>query len=412
MSRIHEALKRAQQQRELTTHPDQPTDVAADTAGLDTGVTEMWTPEQPSDTADAAMLGMEVATLPPSSAAPASPEPADRQTYGSVLLPGFENAVHNNGDNGVAELQDFTSQPVLPGAPSSSTSEVTQPPSPATSDDGRPYVRLPEEIASVLAPSGDGSQSGVLPPPAGPISFARLRDRCSKPVWKPDLETMLFLDSKPQRKGSEEFRSFRTRLYQLRAKQALTRILVSSPLPSEGKTFVAANLAQVLARQYGRRVLLIDGDLRLSSLHRFLGAPSTPGLTDYLRGAADVFSIMQMAPTGNLYFIPGGTAASNASELIALPRLRQLFEQVSACFDWVIVDSPPVIPIADAVALANHCDGVVLVINSGTTPFEMAAKSCQDLRHRPLLGVVLNRVAAKASSGRYYYEHYAYGKKR
>lgn len=408
MSRIHEALKRAQQQRELSSQQD---GIIPDATGLDAGVAGGWTAEQSirdesSDSAaDAAILGMDVANLDTTGT------DAGGEAYSPVLPPSFEVADSNNRRNGGGQLQNIgTTEPDLANMPSSSTPDLAPRPAPAGSEDYA-HVRLPEEIPS-LAPSSDNSEPGAMLDPASPVAFATLKGRCCKPTWRPDHDTMLFLDSKQQRLGSEEFRSFRTRLYQLRAKQALKRILISSPLPSEGKTFVAANLAQVLARQRGRRVLLVDGDLRLSGLHRPLGAPPTPGLSDYLRGTADLFSIVQMAPVEDLFLIAGGTVASNAAELIASPRLRQLFEQLSPCFDWIIVDSPPVVPIADAVTLANHCDGVVLVVNSGTTPFDMAVKSCQDLRHRPLLGVVLNRVAPKASSGRYYYDHYASGRKR
>src|SRR5207253_8539272 len=112
-------------------------------------------------------------------------------------------------------------------------------------------------------------------------------------------------------------------------------------VPAEGKTFVAANLAQSIVRQPDRRVLLIDADLRASSLHLALGAPSTPGLTDYLRGEADEFAIIQSGPDKNLCFIPGGNEVSNPSELLLGERMRHLLDVVTPMFDFVILDSPP-----------------------------------------------------------------------
>jgi len=389
MSRIHEALKRAQQQKEVA---NQQEGIVPNATTLDPElgqefIAEQTMPNVSSGSAlDDPMFGARVANLYTRETAVVDPE-----AYNAAVPRAFEGAGAKDGGNGAG-------QRVVTTADLENTSMSTLP--------SHAQSQVLEEIAS-LPSSRDDSQAAVTPDAASPLTFTTLKDRCCKPMWKPDVDTMLFLDSEQHRIGSEEFRSFRTRLYQLRAKQALKRVLISSPLPSEGKTFVAANLAQVLARQYGRRVLLIDCDLRLSNAHRPLGAPATPGMTEYLRGAADLFSIVQMGPMENLFFIPGGAVASNAAELISSPRLRQLFETVSPCFDWVIVDSPPVVPIADAVTLANQCDGVVLVVNSGSTPFDMAVKSCQDLRHRPLLGVVLNRITPKASSGQYYYEHYA-----
>ena len=104
---------------------------------------------------------------------------------------------------------------------------------------------------------------------------------------------MLFFNPEEQEYGNEEFRTLRSRLYQIREKQSLKKVLVTSALPKEGKSFVAANLAQVMVRQEGRRALLIDSDLRGSRLHEALGTSSSPGLSDYLLGEKDEFAVMQ-----------------------------------------------------------------------------------------------------------------------
>src|SRR6185437_8707260 len=143
--------------------------------------------------------------------------------------------------------------------------------------------------------------------PDTPITLQELASRCRKVEWKPDAQRMLSFDLRATNPvGLEEFRTLRSRLYQIRQRQTLSRLLITSALPGEGKTFVSANLAQVIVRQRGRKVLLIDCDLRLSRLHEVLGAPSKPGVTDYLKGEADEFEIVQRSPLENLYFIPGG----------------------------------------------------------------------------------------------------------
>ena len=155
---------------------------------------------------------------------------------------------------------------------------------------------------------------GSVPPaaaPAGTPSFANpftfeTMARCAQSHWTPDHKTMLFFASQDQEYGAEEFRTLRSRLYQMRDKRALKKLLVTSALPKEGKSFVAANLAQVMVRQHGRRALLIDADLRGARLHDVLGTSATPGLSEYLLGERDEFAIMQRGPMENLFFIPGG----------------------------------------------------------------------------------------------------------
>jgi capsular exopolysaccharide synthesis family protein len=213
----------------------------------------------------------------------------------------------------------------------------------------------------------------------------------------------LFNDQTNNVVGIEKFRTLRSRLYQIAATHPLKKILITSGLPGEGKTFVTTNLAQSFVRQTDRRTLLIDGDLRASRLHRLLGAPDKPGLTDYLRGEADEFQITQVGPSGNLCLIPGGQEVTNPSELLHGERMRHLLERMSQVFDWVILDSPPAIAVHDASMLADMCDGVIFVVRAGSTDFEIAAKASSEFRDKNLLGVVLNRVEKGDAYGDYYY---------
>lgn len=116
---------------------------------------------------------------------------------------------------------------------------------------------------------------------------------------------MLFFDRRSPVVGLEEFRTLRSCLDVIRQKQQVQRILITSPLPQEGKTLVAMNLAQVIVRQGERRVLLIGADLRAPRMHQWLGAPSASGLSDYLAGEVDEFSAIQRGQLENLFFLPG-----------------------------------------------------------------------------------------------------------
>jgi len=231
--------------------------------------------------------------------------------------------------------------------------------------------------------------------------------RCAQYEWKPDNSTMLFLNGNNDLPGAEEFRTLRSRLYHLREQKPLKTILVTSALPKEGKSFTAANLAQVMVRQHGRKVLLIDADLRGPRLHQMLGTMPGPGLSDYLQGKNDEFSIMQRGPLENLFFIPSGTSKADPSELIGSGRLKLLLQRVEPLFDWIIVDSPPALLVSDAGVLAKACDGVLIVVRSTVTPADVARKAREEFPEGMLLGVVLNGMREKnASYERYYYEEY------
>jgi len=236
--------------------------------------------------------------------------------------------------------------------------------------------------------------------------FEDLCQRCSHPHWHPDPNVSIFSNPGLSMHAAEQFRTLRSRLYQLRGSQQLRTLLIASSLPAEGKTFVSNNLAQAIVRQPDRRCLIIDADLRCSRLHVPLGAPPSPGLTEYLSGEADEMTVIQHGMEGNLCFIPGGKEVANPSELLLNGRLKTLLERVTPVFDWVILDSPPLLPVADASLLADHVDGVILVIRAASTQTSVAERACQELQGRNVVGVVLNAVEKEHGYGSYYYHGY------
>jgi protein-tyrosine kinase len=239
------------------------------------------------------------------------------------------------------------------------------------------------------------------------LRFDDLRIRCAQPEWHPDPNVSVFFNSALSPHGAEQFRTLRSRLYQLRSGQPLRTLLVTSSVPGEGKTFVVTNLAQAIIRQSDRRALIIDADLRCARVHTVLGAPAAPGLTDYLRGEADEMAVIQHGGEGNLCFIAGGNDVTNPSELLSNGRLKALIERVTPIFDWVILDSSPCLPVADAAILADLCDGVLLVVRAGTTPTPTAQRACQEMQGRNMVGVVLNAVEGSRLYGSYYdYQSY------
>jgi protein-tyrosine kinase len=244
--------------------------------------------------------------------------------------------------------------------------------------------------------------------PGDYLRFDDLRARCAHPTWHLDPNVNVFFNPDLSVHGAEQFRTLRSRLYQLRGTQSLRTLLVTSAIPGEGKTFVTANLAQAIVRQPDRRALIIDADLRCARLHLPLGAPTSPGLTDYLRGEADEMAVIQHGQEGNLCFIAGGNEVTDPSELLSNGRLRKLLDRVTPVFDWVILDSPPCVPVADASILADVCDGVLLVVRANSTPSAVAQRARQELQGKNVVGVVLNAVDEAGIYGSSYYQGYGY----
>src|SRR5258706_1067536 len=236
------------------------------------------------------------------------------------------------------------------------------------------------------------------------LRFDDIWTRCANPGWRLDLERNVFIDPAAPPAVREQFRTLRSRLYQVRDKQPLRSVLITSSLQGEGKTFVANNLAHALARQQNCRVLLIDADLRRPDLHSGFGASSSPGLAEYLKGEAAEMTVIQRGLPEYLCFIPGGSKPENPAELLANGRLKSLLQTIGPVFDWVILDSPPTLPVSDALMLAELCDGVLTVIRAAQTGFDSAQKSCQQLREKNLLGVALNCADDAAAYGSYYSE--------
>jgi protein-tyrosine kinase len=230
------------------------------------------------------------------------------------------------------------------------------------------------------------------------LRFEDLVRRSAHPEWKSSAA----LEGDNGKVGAEGFRTLRSRLHQIGGTRILRRILVTSSLPAEGKTFVSTNLAQSIVRQSERRVLLIDADLRAGRCHAALGASNMQGLADYLRGESDESSIIQNSLKSNLCFISSGTSVPNPSDLLLSDRMKMLLNRVTPVFDWVILDSPPILLAHDASGLADLCDGVLFVVRAGATSQQAAKKASAEFRNKNLLGIVMNQVNIKEMQNSYY----------
>jgi capsular exopolysaccharide synthesis family protein len=191
--------------------------------------------------------------------------------------------------------------------------------------------------------------------------------------------------------SAEKFRFLGVRLRQLRQTRSLKTVLITSTIPEEGKSTVSANLAITLAQRRQQKVLLLEGDLRRPSLSGKLGIREPlPGLSEWLQSdLGAITSIYHLQETG-FWFLPAGGDSENNLELVRSERLSRLINQLTDWFDWILIDSPPVAPLADTSIWMRAADGVLLVVREGTTQKRQLQRGLGALEQSKLLGVVLN----------------------
>ena len=227
------------------------------------------------------------------------------------------------------------------------------------------------------------------------------RSRLS-PAWRERLASTPGCD----RAFLAQFMRLAATLHKAQATNGMRVLIVTSPDPSEGKTLTAVNLALVLSDSYKRRVLLVDADLRRPSLAEMTGLSRTTGLSEALKASVDQkLSLIPLTPT--LTLLPGGAPDPDPISGLTSERMRRILHDAAAQFDWVILDAPPVGPIADAHLLAEMADGVLLVVRAGRTQCNATQKAIEAIGREHLLGVVLNGVERDSLQqyGTYYGGH-------
>jgi capsular exopolysaccharide synthesis family protein len=204
------------------------------------------------------------------------------------------------------------------------------------------------------------------------------------------LHPVLVAGLAPKSLAAEQYRALRTRLSHAEGSSALRTVLVTSPQKGEGKSVTAANLALTMAQEMQRRVVLLEADLRKPSLQQLFGLPAGPGLAEFLSGACELEDAMKFLPDFNLTVIAAGAAPTNPAELLGSTAMRRLLDQLRTRFDRVILDTPPVLPLADVAVLAPIVDGALLVVRAGVTPKPAIENALRAFDSSRLLGIVLN----------------------
>jgi protein-tyrosine kinase len=273
-----------------------------------------------------------------------------------------------------APVQPVMPPPALPIAPITSaavpvTMEISTPPS------------------GVEAPA-------IVPGASSVISTAAVAAEIES--YTARLNPLLVAGLAPKSLAAEQYRQLRTRLAHAENAHALRTVLITSPHKGEGKSITAANLSLTMAQELQRRVIIVEADLRKPSVQQLFGLPSGSGLAEYLSGAANLKEVMKFLPEYNLTVITAGMTPTNPAELLGSTAMRRLLDQLRTRFDRVILDTPPVLPLADVAVLAPMVDGALLVVRAGVTPKPAIENALRGFDSSRLIGIVLNESGMEA----------------
>ncbi len=202
--------------------------------------------------------------------------------------------------------------------------------------------------------------------------------------------------------AAEKFRFLGVSLQHLRRDRPLKKVLITSSIPQEGKSMVSANLACTLAQRTQQKTLLIEGDVRRPSLLPMFGLEGIPGICECLQGERDLMSSIYHLEGPGLWMLPAGSAPKNPLEFLQSGRLSTVMDQLSSWFDWIVIDSPPVMPLADASVWTRLSDGILLVVRQGITEKRQLERGLEALEPKKVIGAVLNGSRRRTGSDYYY----------
>jgi capsular exopolysaccharide synthesis family protein len=227
-------------------------------------------------------------------------------------------------------------------------------------------------------------------------------EREARPEREVHLDRHLIAALAPQSLAAEQYRSLRTRISRVETGRALRAIIITSPAKGDGKSLTAANLALAMGEEFSQRVVLIDADLRRPSVHHLFGLPESPGLTDVLMGGAPLDDVLVTLADHNLTVLPSGVPPNHPAELLGSAAMRRTLDTLRTRFDRLILDMPPVSPLADVHIAAAMADGILMIVRAGMTQKPAIERALAGLDMTKVLGLVLNEVGAEAN-----YQDYA-----
>lgn len=270
-------------------------------------------------------------------------------------------------------------------------------------------------VAALLDPDSFLSASAVTGHVPQPPSLAWDEMTCFQPQIR--AESRMVALTEDASLGAEKFRLLRARLrnlqqqaqQQAQPQSKIRRIVVTSAIPDEGKTLVSMNLAISLAKHSTQKVLLLEGDLRKPTLAVHFGMQNLPGLDDWFKATLPVSGFIHRVAGLQLWILPAGQPDPNPPAILQSARFLELYQLLSQSFDWILIDAPPLLPMADVNFWSRQADGLLLVARQGRTPKKVLKKGLENLDHPRLIGVVLNE--ASAIDRGYYKDYYSADKK-
>jgi capsular exopolysaccharide synthesis family protein len=263
----------------------------------------------------------------------------------------------------------------------------------------------------------DGGTAAVIAPP--PVSAPRLQSPTFEPAstpWTaaataaaledaeiatttPTLDPRLIAALAPQAPAAERYRLLRTRIKRAENGRNVRAIVITSPAKGDGKSLTAANLALTMAQEFHQRVLLLDADLRRPSIASLFAIAESPGLSDVLLGLHDVERALVHLPDQHLTVLPAGSPAAQPAELLGSAAMRRTLDALRTRFDRILIDLPPVAPLADVHVVSPLADGLLMVVRAGITPKPAIERALSGLDMGKVLGLVLNAAGGPAGDG-------------
>jgi capsular exopolysaccharide synthesis family protein len=241
-----------------------------------------------------------------------------------------------------------------------------------------------------------------------PSSFVAVDERVEGPMQcdvlnvSPSTDSHLVALTDGESPSSEAFHLLGVRLRHLRRQRPLKKVLITSTIPQEGKSMVAANLACTLALRTQQKVLLLEGDIRRPTQSQIFGISNEHGICAWLNGEQSLIKCMYRLEGAGIWILPAGVATGNSLSLLQSGRVIPMMEQLTNWFDWVVIDSPPILPLADTSVWTNMADGILLVARQGTTKKRQLTRGLEALGTQKVIGALLNCAKSMAHTDYYY----------
>ena len=265
-----------------------------------------------------------------------------------------------------------------------------------------------EERVSAIQPDVVAAPEPMMPEPltvpASRLDPARAEGpyQCEVLQISPSDEGHLVSLPDAESAAAEAFHLLGVRLRHLRRQRPLKKLLVTSTIPQEGKSMVAANLACTLALRTQQKVLLLEGDIRRPTQSKIFGLEAKAGICSWLNGEKTLIDSMYRLEGPGIWILPAGWATGNSLDLLQSGRVVPMMEQLTSWFDWVVIDSPPILPLADTSVWTNLADGILLVARQGTTQRKQLRRGLEALAHQKVIGAVLNSAKSLVHTDYYY----------